>query len=116
MRYKLKVLCVFIAITICTVAMNAVAASNDKGSNELGQKVFQANCTACHDKGENTIEPTKTLKSSALKENGFNGIADIKKRVQEGKGVMPVFSDRLKVEEINAVAGYVWAESQKDWK
>ena len=114
MKYKLKVLAVFIAI--CCVAMSAIAQGNNVASNKLGQKVFEVNCAACHDKGENSVEPTKTLKAAALKENGFNSVADVRKRVETGKGVMPVFSDRLKADEIDAVAAHVWEQSQKGWK
>jgi len=115
MKYKLKVLAVFIAM--CCIAMNAIAQGNNVTSNKLGERVFEANCAACHDKGENTVEASKTLKSSALKENGFNGVADIKKRVEEGKNVMPIFKDKLKPGEIDAVAAYVWAQAQNNsWK
>ncbi len=66
--------------------------------------MFEANCSPCHEGGNNTVEATKTLKAAALKENGFSSVADVKTRVEEGKGVMPVFKGQLKAEEIEAVA------------
>ena len=83
---------------------------------KLGATVFERECTACHAGGNNTIENDKTLKLDALKKFGFNAPTDIHKRVEEGKGVMPVFKDSLKAEEIDAVANYVWTQAQKGWK
>jgi cytochrome c6 len=93
------------------------AAQKKSGANALGKKIFNDNCTACHEGGNNTIEADKTLKAEALKTNGFNSPADIEKRVEEGKGVMPSFKDQLKPAEIKAEAEYVWATSQANgWK
>jgi cytochrome c6 len=87
------------------------------GSAALGKKVFNDNCTACHEGGNNTIEADKTLKADALKANGFTGVADVQKRVEEGKGVMPEFRAQLKPAEIKAVAEYVWNTAQSNgWK
>lgn len=113
MKYtKLMILTLVVAL----VSLAAISSATGQTSNKLGAKVFESNCSPCHAGGENTIEATKTLKTAALKENGFNGVVDIKKRVQEGKGVMPVFKDQLKANEIDAVAGYVWEKAQSNWK
>lgn len=82
----------------------------------LGFKVFDDNCSGCHDGGENVIVEEKSLKKEALAENGFNGPEDIKKIVLSGKSIMPSFKESLSEEEIQALAAYVWAQSQKDWK
>lgn len=112
---KLIVLSSFITIT-CLVGISSAFAIGQTNNSKLGAKVFEANCSPCHAGGENTVEAAKTLKSDALKANGFNGVADIKKRVEEGKGVMPVFKDQLKPTEIDAVANYVWEKSKDNWK
>jgi cytochrome c6 len=83
---------------------------------KAGKAVFEDNCVACHDGGNNTIEAPKTLKLDALKKFGFNGPEDIKKRVQDGAGVMPAFKEQLKPAQIDAVAAYVWSQAQKGWK
>ena len=115
---KLLVLAIF--VMVCSLTMFSTASGQGKkgagGNAKLGASVFEANCSPCHAGGENTVEPAKTLKSAALKENGFNGVDDIKKRVEEGKGIMPAFKEQLKAEEIDAVANYVWGKAQKDWK
>lgn len=85
-------------------------------TSKLGATIFERECTACHTGGDNTIEAEKTLKLDALKKFDFKGPADIKKRVEEGKGIMPVFKDTLKPAEIEAVSNYVWAQAQKGWK
>lgn len=86
------------------------------GASNVGATIFDRECTACHAKGDNSIENEKTLKLDALKKFGFNSADDIKKRVMEGAGVMPAFKDSLKPAEIDAVAKYVWDKAQKGWK
>lgn len=82
----------------------------------LGFKVFDDNCSGCHDGGENLIVEEKSLKKQALEENGFKGPEDIEKIVLSGRSIMPSFKESLSEEEIKALAAYVWAQSQKDWK
>ena len=91
-------------------------AAKKGGANALGAKLFAENCATCHEGGNNSIEATKTLKSADLKANGFNSPADIQTRIKEGKAIMPPFEDQLKPNQIQAIAAYVWAQSQKDWK
>lgn len=86
------------------------------GQLALGRKVFDIHCATCHPDGINTIEPEKSLKMADLKKFGFNGVADVKVRVIEGKGIMPVFKDELKPNEIDAVSAFVWSQAQKGWK
>ena len=112
---KLRILTIFVAIATLTTITSAFAIGQTANA-KLGAKIFEANCSPCHAGGENTVETAKTLKSDALKANGFSSVADIKKRVEEGKGVMPVFKNQLKTEEIDAVANYVWEKSQSNWK
>lgn len=114
-KAKLTILTVFAAIAALSSITSAFAIGQT-ANTKLGAKIFEANCSPCHSNGENTVETAKTLKSAALKENGFNSVPDIKKRVEEGKGVMPVFKSQLKPEEIDAVANYVWEKAQKGWK
>ena len=91
-------------------------AKKSAGASAAGAKVFNEQCTTCHEGGNNSIESAKTLHLADLKTNGFKGPADIKQRVKEGKGIMPAFEEQLKPAEIEAVAAYVWAKAQKDWK
>ena len=123
---KTKVFALFmvvfvISLTLISPAMGQKKSTGKKGvatsGAALGAKIFQKHCTACHDGGNNTIESEKTLKAEALKKFGFNGVPDIKNRVENGAGVMPVYKDILKPNEIDAVANYVWNKSQKKgWK
>ena len=87
-----------------------------KKGGAAGAKLFEENCSTCHEGGNNSIEAEKTLKVAALKANGFNGVEDIKQRIREGKAIMPAFADQLKPAEIDAIANYVWGKAQKDWK
>lgn len=108
-----------LSLTLISPAMGQKKSTAKKGAatgSALGAKIFQKECAACHDGGNNTIESEKTLKLEALKKFGFNGVPDIKTRVENGAGVMPVYKDILKPNEIDAVANYVWGKAQKGWK
>jgi cytochrome c6 len=119
-RAKLVALMTFV-LTISLVAFSSAEGQTkkgggDKGGAALGKKVFDDQCTACHDGGGNSIEGDKTLKMADLKREGMDNVAAIKKRVEDGKGIMPEFKAQLKPAEIEAVANYVLAQAQKDWK
>src|SRR5262245_48024420 len=97
------------------ILVSSVGAAKQGGAKP-GAKLFEENCSTCHEGGLNKIKPEKTLKLPDLKANGFNGPADIQQRIKEGKGIMPSFEGKLKPEEIKAIAAYVWGKSQKNWK
>lgn len=82
---------------------------------ENGEKIFTANCSACHAGGNNVIMPDKTLKKEALEEYGMNSIDAITYQVTNGKNAMPAFGGRLGDSEIEDVANYVLAQSKKGW-
>lgn len=81
-----------------------------------GERIFTANCTACHTGGNNVIMPEKTLKNDALKENGMNSLDAIEYQVTNGKNAMPAFGGRLSDSEIEDVANYVLSQSEKGWE
>ena len=115
---NLKLIVITICVLVSTIAISTTAQPT-KGveANKLGKQVFEDNCVVCHKGGNNTVEATKTLKMDALKANGFASAEDVKKRVLEGKGVMPTFKETLKPAEIDAVANYVWTQAQSNaWK
>ena len=41
---------------------------------ENGERIFSANCSACHAGGNNVIIPEKTLKKDVLEANGMNSV------------------------------------------
>ncbi len=82
----------------------------------LGERVFTANCAACHIGGNNIIIAEKNLSKDALAKYEMNSIAAIKTQVTLGKNAMPAFGDKLNSAEIEAVARYVLTQSQQDWK
>lgn len=82
---------------------------------QIGENVFQANCTACHVGGQNQIIPDKTLDKNVLESNGMYSIKAIVTQVTNGKNAMPAFGGRLTDEEIENVANYVLAQSNKGW-
>lgn len=82
----------------------------------LGAKVFKANCVACHIGGKNSVVAAKTLFQDALEANGMNSAEAIINQATNGKGSMPAFGSRLKPNQIESVAAYVLAQSEKGWK
>lgn len=80
-----------------------------------GESVFSANCSACHAGGNNVIMPEKTLRKGALSDNEMNNKDAITYQVTNGKNAMPAFGGRLSDVDIEDVANFVLAQSEKDW-
>jgi len=89
------------------------------GDITAGQKVFDANCAGCHLAGKNVILPAtqKTLEKDALDKylaGGRNEAAVITISTN-GKNAMPGYGTRLSEDDIQNVASYVIATSEKGW-
>lgn len=85
------------------------------GNPANGEKLFNANCAACHMGGSNVILAKKTLKKEALEQYGMASLDAIKNQVTKGKNAMPSFRGRLNTTQIEDVATYVLEQSQKGW-
>lgn len=82
---------------------------------ENGERIFTANCAACHANGNNVIMPEKTLQKDILEANGMNTVSAITYQVTNGKNAMPAFGGRLSDTDIEDVASYVLSQSEKGW-
>lgn len=82
---------------------------------ENGEKIFTANCSACHAGGNNVIMPEKTLKKDALETYGMKSVDAITYQVTNGKNAMPAFGGRLSETDIEDVANYVLQQTEKGW-
>ena len=100
-----------LAIAIIIVASPSVLAA----SIQNGEKVFNANCSACHLGGNNVIITSKTLKKEALEKYGMNSLEAVKNQVSNGKNSMPAFRSRLNDEQISSVAAYVLHQAEVGW-
>jgi cytochrome c6 len=109
---------IFFSFLILFICLSETSGHIDDKEAQLkkGNKVFQSQCVNCHKGGDNTIEPSKTLKLADLKKNGYVSSTHIKKIVKGGKGVMPSYKDSLEIEDIEAVSEFVWTKAQDDWK
>ena len=83
---------------------------------ENGQKIFIANCSFWHIKGNNVIIPEKTLKKEVLALNGMNTVTSIAYQVTNGKNAMPAFGGRLSEMDIEDVANYILKKSRENWE
>ncbi|MCG9884071.1 MAG: c-type cytochrome [Cyanobacteria bacterium] len=91
-------------------ASPAIAADLDKG-----QQIFSANCAACHAGGNNVVVREKNLKKETLEKFGMDNLEAIKTQLKNGKGVMPSFSSKLSLEDMENAAAYVLAQAEKGW-
>ncbi|NJK38736.1 MAG: c-type cytochrome [Oscillatoriales cyanobacterium RM1_1_9] len=86
-----------------------------EGNPENGAKIFAANCAACHAGGGNVVMGNKTLKKDALAQYNMASLDAITNQVMKGKNAMPKFLGRLNAQQIEDVATYVLAQSEKGW-
>jgi cytochrome c6 len=110
MRTLLTTVLLSVALMTVMFAQSAFAADL-----EVGKKVFNANCAACHAGGGNSLVATKTLKKDALTQNGKDTVEAIVAQVTNGKGAMPSFKSRLSAEQIESVAMYVLDKANSGW-
>ena len=99
-----------LGFTFLVLSQNSFAADI-----ENGEKIFTANCSACHAVGNNVIMPEKTLKNDVLEANGMKSVDAITYQVTNGKNAMPAFGGRLSDSDIEDVANYVLSQSDKGW-
>lgn len=96
---------------------------------DKGAKLFETNCVSCHVGGGNIIGYArgKTLQKKALEKYKIDTPEAIVSLLQEGKGVMPKYSEwvrkngdvvpaKLSKDDMNDVAVYVLEQAKLDWK
>lgn len=105
-----------VAIVVGSILWITAEIAPALAAESLGQKVFSANCSACHIGGNNVILAEKNLHLEALKKYGMDAIPAIKTQVTNGKNAMPAFGSSLTAAEIEAVARYVLSQAAQDWK
>ena len=87
------------------------------GDADAGEKIFNANCAACHAGGQNSVVPDHTLEKSAIEKFLTGGFKEssVVTQVTNGKGAMPAFGGRLSDDDIANVATYVISKSEEGW-
>lgn len=97
--------------------MGIAADSADAGDVGKGERIFNANCAACHPGGQNVIMPEKSLEKEALEQylSGGRKEESVVRQVTNGKNAMPAFGGRLDDESIGDVAAYVIRSSEEGW-
>jgi len=93
-----------------------ITQNNLENHFELGEKLFEANCSVCHPNGKNIIIPEKNLQKENLETNGMNSINAISYQVINGKNGMPGFGDRLAEKDIEIIADYILLQSLKNFE
>jgi cytochrome c6 len=103
-------------LMLCLWCWPTAAQAAETTALELGTKVFQAECAACHAGGGNIIRRGKNLKLKALERHHVDTLEAVQSLVTQGKGNMSAYADRLSTEEITAVSEYVLAQAQQNWE
>ncbi|CAJ1328701.1 unnamed protein product [Effrenium voratum] len=85
------------------------------GDAWAGERVFNANCAACHAGGWNAIMPQRSLRKDALESYPMIRQSDIVYQVTNGKNAMPAFGGRLSDDDIADVADYVLQQANSGW-
>ena len=81
-----------------------------------GAQIFAQNCASCHANGGNIIRRGKNLKKRALKWHKKDSVEAISALVKRGKYAMPAYADRMKENQIEAVAAYVLQQAENNWQ
>ncbi len=92
-----------------------IAAPAQSADLSNGKKLFNRNCAQCHRGGVNVVVRAKNLSQEALEKYDMFSIEAIAYQVTNGKNAMPAFGSRLKAEEIEDVANYVYSQAQAGW-
>lgn len=82
----------------------------------LGQTLFERNCSMCHPNGQNLILAEKNLKKENLERNGLNSRPSLIYHLRNGKNGMAGFADRLTKEEIRILADYLIFQDEKNFE
>ena len=85
-------------------------------SLEKGEILFENYCSLCHQNGNTILFPEKNLKKETLERNGINSTESIKYLIKNGKNGMPAFGGKVKEEEIEQIANYLFDKSQRNYK
>jgi len=82
---------------------------------ENGKSLFNRNCAQCHREGMNVVIKDKNLTQAALEKYDMFSVEAIAYQITNGKNAMPAFGRRLKPDQIEDVANYVYAQAQSGW-
>lgn len=82
-----------------------------------GERIFNANCAACHAGGGNVVQADHNLKKEAIEKYLVGGFKEsaVASQVTLGKNAMPAFGGLLSQEEILNLAGYVIDMAEEGW-
>ena len=111
MKLKENYLIKLIIFVLCIYPISVKAKEN-----EIGKKLFNLNCIACHKNGQNVIIPEKNLKHKTLEANRMNSESAINYQIINGKNGMTAFGGRLKEEEVKKITSYVLEQAATNFE
>jgi cytochrome c6 len=104
-------------VAAVSAALMLTASPAFAGDADAGEKIFNANCAACHAGGQNSVVADHTLEKAAIEKYLTGGFkeASVVTQVTNGKNAMPAFGGRLSDDDIANVATYVISKSEEGW-
>lgn len=100
---------------VSPILLSQPVIADDRFDN--GAKLFSQNCAICHQNGGNVLPfvKDKTLFADALKDNGYEEVADIINIIAKGHGLMPGLQPPLSGEDTAIIAEYVRSQADYNW-
>lgn len=107
----IQFLCSLFFSFLITISINVGSVLSESVDLDAGAQLFSQNCSGCHAGGNNSVNPSKTLKFDDLQKYGKDSIENIIYQVRNGAGAMPAFDD-LSDEEVSNVANFVFSQAK----
>jgi mono/diheme cytochrome c family protein len=85
----------------------APKAAKDSAAAHAGQDLFTQKCILCHSVNEGQVMFGPSLYQVMKKPVGKKSAAEIRTILQDGKGKMPPFKDKLTPEDVNNLLAYL---------
>jgi mono/diheme cytochrome c family protein len=102
-------LAVISAVVLFCAQSGAARADETQGKTATGSTIFQANCLVCHGEDGSGSDVGKSLHAADLRSSTVQtkSNAALAHFIDEGKGAMPAFKDRLDDQQVLDVVRYL---------
>jgi mono/diheme cytochrome c family protein len=98
-----------IASTICSSPRTQSQSSTDKNTATVhaGQDIYTHKCLQCHSVNEGEVRLGPSLYSEMRKPNPKKSASEVRTILENGKGKMPSFQDKLTKQDIDNLLAYL---------
>ena len=98
-----------IVLAVCTPPRTQAQSSSNKNTAAVhaGQDIFAHNCLQCHSVNEGEVRLGPSLYGEMRKPNPKKSAPEIRTILENGKGKMPSFQDKLMKQDIDNLLAYL---------